>query len=208
MIFGTLLHTVSMLSSSYIEEEHQTWYFLTQSLNVILVVSFYTWHKKEYSETDAYIEKAHKNSQKLSNLVIQETIQSDRSDMEIANDEGGNMHATREHHHNGNILTDRASRREKQTKYETNHIFHDDKNANFNPERGNYFSGACYCAAIAVLCLLLRRWNQTGDKWAHLPDIGDWLVRCVLLDINRIDLYTFLYSNHSLKVWLGLKIIV
>ena len=27
-----------------------------------------------------------------------------------------------------------------------------------------------------VLCRLCRMWNQTGDKWSHLLDLGDWLV--------------------------------
>ncbi len=30
---------------------------------------------------------------------------------------------------------------------------------------------------ILVLCRVARTWNRTGDKWAHLPDVGDWLVR-------------------------------
>ncbi|GAU88712.1 hypothetical protein RvY_01353-2 [Ramazzottius varieornatus] len=26
-----------------------------------------------------------------------------------------------------------------------------------------------------VLHRVLREWNRTGDKWAHLPDVGDWI---------------------------------
>ena len=33
---------------------------------------------------------------------------------------------------------------------------------------------------LAVLCRLARTWNQTGDKWAHLPDVADWLLRQAL----------------------------
>ncbi|TRY75578.1 hypothetical protein TCAL_11431 [Tigriopus californicus] len=30
--------------------------------------------------------------------------------------------------------------------------------------------------ALMALMRLARSWNQTGDKWAHLPDIADWLI--------------------------------
>ena len=29
---------------------------------------------------------------------------------------------------------------------------------------------------VFVLCRICRTWNQTGDKWSYLPDVGDWLV--------------------------------
>ncbi|KAI0230579.1 GPI ethanolamine phosphate transferase 2 [Lamellibrachia satsuma] len=35
----------------------------------------------------------------------------------------------------------------------------------------------CSLAAVLVCCRIARIWNQTGDKWSHLPDVGDWLVR-------------------------------
>lgn len=30
---------------------------------------------------------------------------------------------------------------------------------------------------LLFLHCILRKWNQTGDKWASLPDVGDWLIQ-------------------------------
>jgi len=34
-----------------------------------------------------------------------------------------------------------------------------------------------YWLGLLFLHRILRKWNQTGDKWASLPDVGDWLVQ-------------------------------
>ncbi|XP_048757530.2 GPI ethanolamine phosphate transferase 2-like isoform X2 [Ostrea edulis] len=39
LIVGTFLHTLSLLSSSFVEEEHQTWYFLSTSIHSIHFIS-------------------------------------------------------------------------------------------------------------------------------------------------------------------------
>lgn len=41
LVFGLLLHNVSLLSTSFIEEEHQVWYFLTTTYHVILLYKMY-----------------------------------------------------------------------------------------------------------------------------------------------------------------------
>ena len=33
------------------------------------------------------------------------------------------------------------------------------------------------CVGVCVISRVLRSWNQTGDKWEHLHDVGDWLNR-------------------------------
>ncbi len=45
-----------------------------------------------------------------------------------------------------------------------------------------------FSVGVMVLCRVLRAWNRTGDKWAHLPDIGDWLVRYVAHNVMMICL--------------------
>jgi len=41
--------------------------------------------------------------------------------------------------------------------------------------------------AQVFLCRVARAWNQTGDKWAHLPDVSDWLVRQVFISYILTD---------------------
>lgn len=86
-----ILHSLSLSSSSFVEEEHQTWYFFTLTAFSLLFVN----HLKKNNPVGA-----------VSNSIRKETIE------------------------------------------------------------------------IVMLVGLLRitqRWNSSGDKWAHLPDIGDWL---------------------------------
>ena len=39
LLLGTVVHTFSLLSSSFVEEEHQTWYFLTLTLLLGFVIT-------------------------------------------------------------------------------------------------------------------------------------------------------------------------
>ncbi|XP_060084233.1 GPI ethanolamine phosphate transferase 2-like [Ylistrum balloti] len=38
LTLGTIIHTLSLLSSSYVEEEHQTWYFYTVTIHLLILV--------------------------------------------------------------------------------------------------------------------------------------------------------------------------
>nr|CAD7395744.1 unnamed protein product [Timema cristinae] len=84
LLLGTVLHSVSLASSSFIEEEHQVWYFLFLTFSLVTLACLYK------------------------SLMPSEAL---------------------------------------------------------------------YGGFLLVLHRILRKMNQTGDKWASLPDIGDWLVQ-------------------------------
>uniref|UniRef100_A0A182MCM2 GPI ethanolamine phosphate transferase 2 C-terminal domain-containing protein n=1 Tax=Anopheles culicifacies TaxID=139723 RepID=A0A182MCM2_9DIPT len=118
--FGVGFHCVSLASSSFVEEEHQTWYYLTSSIMVLLTL-------KQVNVMNSTIG------------AIKHT-KTDPSLVEVCKEER-----------------------------------------------------SIFCvASIAFVCLhvLVRRFNQTGDKWQHIPDVGDWL------------------SKDEHKLWLSLTMII
>ncbi|XP_053664744.1 GPI ethanolamine phosphate transferase 2 [Anopheles marshallii] len=117
---GVGFHCISLASSSFVEEEHQTWYYFTSSVMVLLTL-------KQLNVMNSTIG------------VIKHT-KTDPSLVEVCKEER-----------------------------------------------------SIFCvASIAFVCIhvLVRRFNQTGDKWQHIPDVGDWL------------------SKDEHKVWLSITMFV
>ncbi|XP_053672798.1 GPI ethanolamine phosphate transferase 2 [Anopheles nili] len=102
---GICFHCISLASSSFVEEEHQTWYYLTTSIMVLLTLK----------------------------------------QMRIMNSTIGMI----------------------------NHSKADVSLIQVCKEERNIFASS----SVAFMCIhvFIRRLNQTGDKWQHLPDVGDWL---------------------------------
>ncbi|XP_065074141.1 GPI ethanolamine phosphate transferase 2 [Ochlerotatus camptorhynchus] len=105
LLFGTIFHMLSLSSSSFIEEEHQLWYYFNNSLFLLITLI----ELRIMNRTIGQIDNAKTNEMLLS-------------------------HCRR--------------------------------------ERGEF----CISAMLFFVGhIMLRRWNQTGDKWQHIADVGDWL---------------------------------
>ncbi|CAE1174987.1 PIGG [Acanthosepion pharaonis] len=118
LALGCLLHCVSFMSTSFVEEEHQTWYFLTVSVFVVIVIDALrnqlTCHRLTFSSSLNTSDSL--RSQKLLPNKIQQSSSVNNKAVLVT-------------------------------------VF------------------------LLILCRFQRSWNQTGDKWQHLSDTGDWLMR-------------------------------
>lgn len=120
LVLVTLLHLLSLGASSFIEEEHQLWYYLNNTMFGILFLkklSLHLWHRNE---------------------IVLFKFPSDVEKMRKKGDLSG-----------GDKLL-------------------------MNIEE-------CHNSILGFILLMMthvviRRLNQTGDKWSHLKDIGDFLI--------------------------------
>lgn len=123
LVTGTLLHTLSLLSSSYVEEEHQTWYFLSTSVHILHLIS-----QLCSSDPNPLGVLPPSNSISPSNFLLRARLRCEESTVQSC------------------VPTDQIRQRVGAT------------------------------LALLLAARLSRSWNQTGNKWLHLPDIGDWLI--------------------------------
>ena len=151
LIIGSVLHSVSFFSSSFIEEEHQTWYFLLQTLNVVLLlraISLNYVNKKEEKiqnmSDDSYSKQHITNDipSQHESLLQRKPLKSQNLGIKKQETQIGVMHSG----------TSSESRR---------------------------IQAVIACSVLLLLTRVARTWNQTGDKWSHLPDVGDWLLQYV-----------------------------
>lgn len=103
-VVGTLLHVISLSSSSFIEEEHQVWYFFWLTFAIVIVYKLCS--VILFKQSSFPVSKRH---------TLQETG--------------------------------------KPTWLLWNWL------------------------GLLFLHRILRKWNQTGDRWSSLPDVGDWLTQ-------------------------------
>ena len=187
LVIGVLLHVLSLLSSSFVEEEHQTWYFFTSTLFVIIFLEKSLFRKG----------KNHKDSE-IPGTVPRQTETSKDKKSKICSGEKVFNHSNEVR--NANFHNDHScskstginvdgvlSKGEKAVKDLSQSVSAREKNGdeklgNFHSRREitlqNYFLWHLLVVLVLLgLGRLSRGWNQTGIKWADRPDIGDWLVK-------------------------------
>lgn len=157
LAIGVLLHALSLLSSSFVEEEHQTWYFFTSALFVTIFLEKSTLFRRGKNH------KSQKcNSEKVfdhSNEVRNANFHNDHSYSKSSGTNVGGVLSEGE-----NAVEDLSRPVSARKKVEMTH-------------QNGFLSYLLAVLALLGSGRLSRGWNQTGIKWADRPDIGDWLVK-------------------------------
>lgn len=173
LLAGTVAHTVSLLASSFVEEEHQTWYFFITTVHMALLIALVTHWADIRLETRRLLKGEEKDSSKKK---LDET----EGDHKSYRRKVWNKKNPDETFSNSENELDKQKRLLSSEAKGMNSIdsisSKDDKKITLVSTRRlvNVIVGQ---VLLIFLCRVARAWNRTGDKWAHLPDIGDWLVR-------------------------------
>lgn len=174
---GVLVHVFSLLSSSFVEEEHQTWYFFTSTLFIIIFC--------EKSAIFCVRKKRNDTGVSEENAIQSESLE-DQNSRRYRNDktfDNGKNFRNAEFLKGHDTFTD-VNLDSLATKGEENVTSISSINAYF-PKKStrivtskNVVLWNCFVVVVLLgLGRLSRAWNQTGIKWADRADIGDWLVK-------------------------------
>ncbi|XP_022782149.1 GPI ethanolamine phosphate transferase 2-like isoform X2 [Stylophora pistillata] len=203
LVIGVFLHVVSLYSSSFVEEEHQTWYLLISTLFVVIFLEKIAsgCHEKNFSDTEFHNsfriqeessdeEKAHK-WELYSNLRNASSHRnSQHSSISGAPNADGLCSTTQDDDRirtgTENAITYRdLSQSDSTSTVSGNHI---DRKTDLEQEtitfKKKILRQLLLCFVLLASGRVSRSWNQTGIKWADRPDIGDWLVK----PYNRVAL--------------------
>ena len=201
LLAGSILHSLTYVSSSNIEEEHQTCYFLVttffclNSVQTIIVFSQHYYRQKLLLATKSvrglrsYFQDHLKHTESRTcacgEITFEEVVQ--KEECGICAGDGDTV----KKHFNEIIKSDTGLSSEgfNNDEYTVTGTTHDRSatSESLNESKGLTkknvskvdFPTGEILSSLAVLVMLrfLRSLNQTGNKWLDRPDIGDWLNR-------------------------------
>ncbi|KAH3721151.1 hypothetical protein DPMN_064067 [Dreissena polymorpha] len=182
LFIGTFAHSLSFGASSFVEEEHQTWYHLTITFLLLSLVTKIQGHLKKLfieegeNKSTRYHEQDHLNCDGTEQKSATEQRTSSLQQINAYQ----NGVTKREHmHRSSNEIN---FNEQNQDSKESNYMSKDQQNDILFPRKRSWKHLLPWkpCVAIAIVILLgrlLRMVNQTGNKWLDTPDLGDWLLR-------------------------------
>jgi len=165
LIAGTSLHLASLPGSSFVEEEHQLWYFLTASTCVVLVVAILR-KSAQASESSKRAAKMPYSSLFAAQLSYSSNVRL-RKGVKSWHVVGG------EDEDGGGVMSNAGGPvcdRNDESAEEENHF------KDHPVVKKTHLKSVVIALQLIVSHRLLRSWNQTGIKYADEQDIGELTV--------------------------------
>ncbi|RDD42235.1 GPI ethanolamine phosphate transferase 2 [Trichoplax sp. H2] len=170
LIISIIFHTFTLFSSSFIEEEHQTWYYICPTFFAMLSLSFLRQYFSETRWGENVIAKASSRTipSRSGTRRIRKIVSSSHYDQTA---------------HSGPVFhQDRMGMAANLTNFEDQRLQSFVSTSDFDDSTTTdkvsiwQAKKEILCSTCILACSrLIRSWNRTGDKWSHLPDVGDWL---------------------------------
>lgn len=191
LAIGVVLHVFSLLSSSFVEEEHQTWYFFTSALFVIIFLEKSTLFRRGKNDKDLEIPETVTRPLEISEDKKSQQCNSEKVFDHISEVSNSTLHNNHSYSKTSGIRADGVIPRIENAVEDLSRAVSTDAGTE-DENTGNLRlrwkaiqemtlqNGVLWHLLVVLVLLglgrLSRSWNQTGIKWADRPDIGDWLV--------------------------------